>query len=45
MPFKQVRETFYDSIPLVKLMSTDFDKQWAEKDPILFPTAAADSVI
>lgn len=26
-------------------MATDFDKQWAAKDPILFPTAAADDVI
>jgi acetyl esterase/lipase len=35
----------YDAPFVVKSMATDFEKQWREKDPILFPTEAEDTII
>jgi len=35
----------YDAPFVAKSMATDFEKQWKEKDPILFPTEATDAIL
>ena len=45
MPHKQARQAQYDCPYMAKALATNFDKQWAERDPVLFPTMASDEVL
>ena len=40
-----VEMAFYDGPYIVKAYSTDFDKQWKEKDPVVFPHEASEEIL
>jgi acetyl esterase/lipase len=40
-----VKQPCYDGPVVARTQATDFDKQWEEKDPVLFPTEAKDEIL
>jgi hypothetical protein len=42
---RHVRDAVFCTPFIAHAYASDFEKQWAEKDPVLFPQQAADEVL